>query len=111
MIRQFLISCLLRLLHLDIPKGEDMTQEVEDGLLSQLWQNPAFRNRVAKRDKKIIYELAGGQGMKAEPRDHYVMQTGQRVENLLWASDAKKAYDRVQETAKQKSAALAKARE
>lgn len=115
MMRDLLISLLIRLLSLDLPKSEDITQDVEDGLLSQLWQNPAFRKRIADRDKKIVYMMAGGEGMKPEPRDTYSLHAGQRVENLLTARDAKKGHERTirraQERAKTDAARLAKGRE
>jgi len=33
--------------------------------------------------------------MKPEPRDAYVMHTGQRVENLILAREAKAAFNRI----------------
>ncbi len=95
--RSWLIGILIRLL---LGKQSDfskqlLTKEEEDGLMSQLWENPQFRNRIAQRDAKIIYTMAGGEGMEPEPRDKYMIHAGQRVENLLLARDAKAAYDRV----------------
>lgn len=72
-------------------------KEHYDGMLSQLWENPAFRKYVADRDMKLVWTLAGGEGLAAEPRDAYVMHTGQRVELLLLASEAKKAFTRNQQ--------------
>ncbi len=95
--RNLLIEILIRLLTRDIstiPK-QTLTKEEEDGALAQMWQSPAFRKRVADRNEKLIYTMAGGEGMKAEPREAYLMHTGQRVENLLWARDAKAAYQRI----------------
>lgn len=72
-----------------------LSREEEDGLLSQLWQNVAFRKWIADRDKKLVYTMSGGEGMAPEPRDKYHLHAGQRVENLLLARDAKAAYNRV----------------
>ena len=85
----------------DVPR-EQMEKDVYDGLFSGLWQNPAFRKYVQDRDAKLIFTMAGSEGMAPEPRDAYVMHTGQRVELLLMASEAKKAYKRV-EASHQKS--------
>lgn len=68
----------------------------EDIILSTLWQSPAFRKRVADRDAKIIYMMAGGEGMGPEPRTEYMLHAGQRVENLLLARDAKAAWGRLE---------------
>lgn len=78
-----------------------LSKEEEDGLLSQLWENPAFRKRVADRDAKLIHTMAGGEGLGPEPRDQYALHAGQRVENLLWARDAKVAYLRRQKLVEQ----------
>lgn len=78
----------------DIPPST-LTKEQEDGLLSQMWENPTFRKRIADRDAKLIYQMAGGEGMNPEPRDIYALHAGQRVENLLLARDAKAAYTRL----------------
>jgi hypothetical protein len=96
MLKSLLIKILLKLLALtpaDASKST-LTKEVEDGMLSQMWESPAFRKRVAERDAKLIYTMAGGEGMKAEDRVSYLMHTGQRVENLLLARDAKAAHER-----------------
>lgn len=95
-----LFEILIKLLEkfVGVSSKELLTKEQEDGLLAQLWENPAFRKRVAERDARIIHEMAGGEGMKPEPRDGYALHAGQRVENLLWARDAKAAYIRVQKT-------------
>ncbi len=71
-----------------------LTKEEEDGLLSQMWESPAFRKRVAERDAKLLYTMAGGEGLAPEPRADYTLHAGQRVENLLWARDAKAAFMR-----------------
>lgn len=84
----------------DIPK-ETLLKEQYDGLMSQLWQNPGFRKYVADRDAKLIWTMAGGEGFGPEPRDQYIMHTGQRVENLLLASEARKAYQRLEAHRKQ----------
>ena len=89
LIKKFLIDLSLT------PKSS-MTKEQEDGLLSMLWQNDAFRKRIAERDAKIIYTMAGGEGMEPEARDRYTLHAGQRLENLLLARDAKAAYQRVE---------------
>ena len=72
-----------------------LTKEQEDGLLSQLWQNEAFRKHIADRDLKIIYTMAGGEGMGPEPRETYSLHAGQRIENLVLGRDAKAAFLRL----------------
>lgn len=107
--KHLFISILIRFLKLnpsDRPK-DSLTKEEEDGLLSQMWENPSFRKRIADRDLKLIYSMAGGEGMNPEPRDVYALHAGQRVENLLLARDAKAAFNRL---AKQREA-LARAQE
>lgn len=98
MLTRLFIEVLLRLLRGQVgflPK-QALTKEVEDGLMAQMWENPAFRKRVADRDAKLIYTMAGGEGMEPEPRDKYSLHAGQRVEVLLWARDAKAAYQRLE---------------
>jgi len=95
--RQLILNILVRLLGKDfyLAKPETLSKEEYDGMLSALWQNPAFRKFVADRDAKLIFTLAGSEGMKPEPRDAYVMHTGQRVENLILAREAKAAFNRI----------------
>lgn len=83
-------------------KSVVLTVEQEDGLLSQMWQNDAFRKYITARNEKIKYMLAGGEGMEPEPRDTYLIHIGQRVENLFFGSKAKLAYERVMARGKQK---------
>ena len=102
--RRLLIDILIKYLQRelsDVPK-ETLTKEVYDGLLSNLWQNPAFRKYVADRDAKLIWTMAGGEGLEPEPRDKYALHSGQRVENLLLAREAKQAYNRIDAQKKQK---------
>ena len=97
--RKWLLDILIGLLERelsDIPK-QTLEKEVYDGMMSQLWQLPAFRKYVQDRDAKLIFTMAGSEGMAPEPRDAYVMHTGQRVELLLLASEAKKAYNRTEQ--------------
>lgn len=97
-VRSKLIEILMNLLSRElstVPK-ETLVKEHYDGMLSQLWENPAFRKYVADRDMKLVWTLAGGEGLAAEPRDAYVMHTGQRVELLILAKEAKKAFERNQ---------------
>jgi hypothetical protein len=94
--RQFIIRCLLWLIERDIstyPQGK-LTKEQFDGLLSQLWQNPGFRQYVADRNQHLIYTMAGAPGDKKEPRDRYMELRGQRVEILELAAKAKNAFAR-----------------
>ncbi len=94
--RNLLLKILIRLLLgnlSDLPKST-LTKEVEDAMLSELWQNAAFKKRLGDRDAKIIYTMAGGEGLLPEKREDYALHLGQRVENLLWARDAKSAYMR-----------------
>src|SRR3990167_5708141 len=88
-----LINLLQRELS-DMPKSQ-LTKEQYDGLFSGLWQNPGFRKYVQDRDAKLIFTMAGSEGMAPEPREAYTMHTGQRVELLMLAREAKKAYERV----------------
>ena len=92
--RQWFIEILIRALRLDPPGKQVISKQEEDLLLSALWENPAFRKYVAERDSKLIHAMAGGEGMGPEPREAYLLHTGQRVENLLLARDAKAAYNR-----------------
>lgn len=97
-IRNWLFDILIKYLSREL-RGEQvplLSKEEYDGLFSQLWQTTAFRKYVADRDAKILYTMAGGEGMEPEPRDKYVMHSGQRVENLLLAREAKAAYQRVE---------------
>ena len=95
--RRLLIEILIRALGFYIPREDfNFTKEEEDGMLSQIWQLPAFRKRIAERDKRIVFTMAGGEGMVPEPRDKYALHAGQRVENLLLAKDAKSAYQRLE---------------
>lgn len=99
MLRNKVIDILIGLLERelsDIPK-QTLEKDVYDGMMSQLWQSPAFRKYVQDRDARLIFTLAGSEGMAPEPRDAYVMHTGQRVELLLLASEAKKAYNRTEQ--------------
>lgn len=96
--RNKIIDILVKMLLQDLqdhPVGT-LTKEQEDGMLSQMWENPVFRKRVANRDARIIFTMAGGEGLQPEPRETYALHAGQRVENLLWARDAKAAYERIQ---------------
>jgi len=104
MFRNKLLDILIGLLERelsDTPK-ETMEKNVYDGLFSNLWQNPGFRKYVQDRDLKLIFTLAGGEGMAPEPREAYTMHTGQRVELLILAREAKKAYERVEQAHKEK---------
>ena len=98
MLRNLLVDMVVRLLvgNLSQIPGTTLSKDAEDGMLAQMWESPAFRKRVADRDAKLIYTMAGGEGMGPEPREKYMLHAGQRVENLLWARDAKAAYLRVQ---------------
>lgn len=77
----------------DIPK-QTLNKAAYDGMMSQIWQNPAFRKYIQDRDARLIYTLAGSEGMAPEPRDAYTMHTGQRVELLVFAREAKAAWMR-----------------
>lgn len=100
---RWLLKLTILLLERQLPtRREKLSKEQEDGLLAQLWQNEAFRNYIADRNSKLVYTLAGGEGMKPEPRDDYLMHTGQRVENLLLGTKAKLSYERTIERKKAK---------
>ena len=96
--KSLLIEILIRLLLGNLHGGprEVMSKEVEDGMLAQMWDSPVFRKRIADRDARLVHEMAGGEGMRPEPRDAYALHAGQRVENLLLARDAKAAHGRMQ---------------
>lgn len=98
MLRKKIIDVLIGLLsrELSTVPRETLIKEQYDGMLAQLWENPAFRKYVADRDTKLVWTMAGGEGLAAEPRDAYVMHTGQRVELLVLAREAKKAFERNQ---------------
>lgn len=102
MIRQIVLSILIKLLARELRETtpDQLGKEQYDGLMSQLWQNPAFRKYVADRDAKIIWALAGGEGFDAEPRETYIRHCGQRVENLILAREAKAAWTRMEERKK-----------
>jgi hypothetical protein len=89
---EILIKALRKHLYLGV---EPTTKDIEDGFLAQMWESPVFRRRIAERDNKIIFQMAGGEGMEGEPRDKYLMHAGQRAEILLLARDAKAGYMRV----------------
>lgn len=94
--RRLLLDILIRLLEKELSDAprQILDKETYDGLLGQLWQNPGFRKYVQDRDTRLIFTLAGSEGMAPEPRDAYVMHTGQRVELLILAREAKKASER-----------------
>lgn len=77
---------------------ETLSKEGYDGLMSQLWQSPAFRKYLADRDKKLIWTMAGGEGYGPEPRQDYVLHAGQRVENLILGREAKAAFTRLEKS-------------
>ena len=95
-----LIDIAIRILESDLVDVEkvSMTELQRNGLLSQLWQNDAFREYIGERDKKIIYSIAGMAGTEPEPRSKTLMKHGQRVEILILGSRAKAAYLRLQKS-------------
>lgn len=95
LIIKFLIKYLSKELS-DIPKVT-LEKEQYDGLLSQLWQSPAFRKYLADRDSKLVWTLAGGEGLEPEPRDKYALHSGQRFEILLLGREAKAAWNRTEQ--------------
>lgn len=103
-LRRLILDILIGLLSKELHSVTPVTlaKEQYDGMLSQLWENPAFRKYVADRDAKLIFTMAGSEGMAPEPRDSYVMHTGQRVELLILAREAKKAFERNQSQVKQR---------
>lgn len=101
------IGILIRLLErhaLGMPPTVERKEE--DIMLSQMWENPAFRKHIATRNAKLIAQMAGGEGLKPEPRDAYCMHAGQRVENLILARDAKAAFTRVKKEQELKNVEL-----
>lgn len=111
--KSFLFSILIRILAADLERGphKPLTKDEEDGLLSQMWENPAFRKYVGDRDAKLVFTMAGGEGFEPEPRDKYLIHAGQRVENLVLAKNAKNAFLRMAKMREQKASALAQAQE
>lgn len=105
-LRNKIVDILIWFLEKDFSSSpkETLAKAEFDVLLSGLWQNPAFRKYVADRDAKLIFTMAGSEGMAPEPRDAYVMHTGQRVELLILAREAKASWARVE---KQRAEALA----
>jgi len=97
MMRKWFLDILIKLLERELSDMSKQTldKETYDGLLSGLWQNPAFRKHVQDRDARLIFTMAGGEGMAPEPREAYTMHSGQRVELLILAREAKKAYERL----------------
>lgn len=91
--RNFLIKLLIKWIERDLDiKRAELTEEQRNGLLSTLWDNPAFRNYIKERDEKLIFAIAGGSGLAPEPRDQHILKFGQRVELLLLASKAKACW-------------------
>jgi len=81
-------------LYLSDTKREALNETQTVGLLSQLWENPAFRNYVSDRNQKIIYTMVGLPGAKPEPRDHFFELRGQRLEILELGVKAKICFER-----------------
>jgi hypothetical protein len=94
--RNLLIRMLIWLIDssLSDTKRDALTDEQTVGLLSQLWENPAFRNYVSDRNQRIIYTMAGAPGEKLGSRDQFIELRGQRLEILELASKAKRCFDR-----------------
>lgn len=105
--RRFIVTTLIRLLdrELSLTPAVTLTKDVEIGLLSQLWENAAFRKYIADRNAKLIYTMAGGEGMEPEARDKYHLHAGQRVENLVLGKKAKDAH-KLMEREREKRSAL-----
>lgn len=99
MFRNLIVKFLIKYLEREIsdtPK-QTLEKEVYDGMMSQLWQSAAFRKYVQDRDARLIFTMAGSEGMAPEPRDAYTMHTGQRVELLMLAREAKAAWSRLEQ--------------
>lgn len=102
---EILIRALVKFLELD---RRFIESEDSDMFLTQMWESPTFRKRLAERDAKLIHQMAGGEGMLPEPRETYLLHAGQRVENLLMGRDAKAAWQR---TVKKRQQAIDVAKE
>lgn len=76
-----------------LPK-EQLSEEQYNGLLSQLWDNPAFRKYIADRNAKLIYYMAGEPALAPEPREKLLQKYGQRIELLELGAKAKAAAAR-----------------
>lgn len=96
MIKEGIVAWCIRFLErgmIDVPY-ETLSKEQNDGLLSQLWDVPAFRNYVKERNAKLIYTIAGTAGSEPEPRDRTRLLMGQRVEILVLGARARTAAAR-----------------
>jgi len=96
------LKLLIRLLvrYLDVPQADRDKQT--DDFMAGAWMSPGFRKYIAERDVRIIYHLAGGDGMKEPSSADYIRYFGQRVENLLMGRRAKDAYTRKEKERAQK---------
>lgn len=88
MIRAYLIKLLFYLLDTSaVPINEEMERWLADS-----WGHPGFMAYVTQRDARVVKNLTGGDQLVA-PESHKVWQmSGQRVEILLLANNAKKAF-------------------
>lgn len=86
------LKLLIRLLtrYLDIPVVPK--DKRTDDFLAGAWQSVGFREYIANRQERIIYELAGGSGLNEKTRDEYIRFMGQRLENLTLGLHAKNAH-------------------
>lgn len=91
MLKKFLLRLAIRLIEADLRETppQAMTEDQREGMLASLWDNPAFRNYIADRNTKLVYNIAGYAGSEPEPRDKTRLMYGQRVENLVLAAKAK----------------------
>ncbi len=71
MLRKLLIRLLIRYFERDIHEFPEpkLSKEEWDTMMSGLWQSPAFRKYLQDRDSKLIFTMAGSEGMAPEPRD------------------------------------------
>lgn len=109
--RRWLFEVLIRELCKYLELGHiSSVKEDDDAFLAQMWESPAFRRRLAERDSKIIFQMAGGENYDPLGHDQYLIHMGQRVETLLLGRDAKAAWNRTSKK-RQDNITLAKAGE
>lgn len=104
-LRNGLIALLIKILEKDLRSDliiNGLTEEQYRGLLSQLWDNPAFRKYLGERETKIVFAIAGVAGNEPEPRDKTRIYYGQRVENLVLAARAKACAEERNQRIKEK---------
>lgn len=94
MIRRFILFSYIRIcekyLNLDaITQNTNTTSE----FMANAWRHSGYREFVKKRNDDLIYEAAGGSGLSILDRAKYAELVGRRMENLYFATTAKKSFE------------------